>query len=61
MSTNNKALPVNEESHNKPVQEDKPSGQQRPMGNESDIKKREKDIKENLENDNDTNSVGIKK
>ncbi len=61
MSANNKALPVNEESHNKPVQEDKPSGQQRPMGNESDIKKREKDIKENLENDNDTNSVGIKK
>ncbi|MCW3121606.1 MAG: hypothetical protein JWQ38_1098 [Flavipsychrobacter sp.] len=61
MSTENKELPIDENSKNKPVQEDKPSSQQRPMGDADDIKKHDDIVKEKTKDKGDTNSVGIKK
>lgn len=57
----NKALPKNEENHNKPVQEGLPSSKQRPMGDEEDIKKREDYIKENADEAEEASSASTGK
>lgn len=55
----NKALPTNEANGNKPTQDDLPSSKQRPMGNEDDLERN--DQYNNEKDDNDTNSVGIRR
>ncbi len=59
MNNEHKALPKNKNNDNKPVQEDLPSNKQRPMGNENDLERNDRYNSE--KEDNDTNSVGIRK
>ena len=60
MNDEKKSLPKNRKTGSKPVQEDLPSSKQKPMGDESDLKKNDKRIAERGEEDNnDSNSVGI--
>ncbi len=60
MKDDKKTLPKNKTNDSKPVQEDKPSSQQKPMGDEQDLEKRVERL-ENSKDGKDTNSVGIKK